>query len=297
MRPLQGRTVWAACKGVWNLIDERNVALTSAGVAFYALFAMFPAVGALIALWGFWQDPAVIQAEMELFREILPVAAFDIIEAQVSSLVASTVSSLTWTFVISLGLALWSAMWAVDALLRGLNALYRRPNPHSLRAMLRSVALSVLLIAVALVALTVIVVLPIIFTLLPLGRLEGAAVGLTHTAAAFGVVVMGILLLYAYGPNRNGDPVGRLLPGVVIAVALWACASLGFSYFLTTFGRYNEVYGGLAAAAALLMWLYLSAYTVLLGAAFNAELDILEKPMIQAELAEKAERIKGADAA
>lgn len=289
MRPLQGKTLRAATVGVWNLIDERNVALTAAGVAFYALFAMFPAVGALIALWGFWQDPAVIQAEMEMFREILPEAAFEIIEAQVTTLIASTVSSLTWTFVISLGVALWSAMWAVDSLLRGLNALYRRPNPHSLRAMLRSVALSILLIVIALVALTVIVVLPILFTVLPLGRLEGAAVGLIHTAAAFGVVVVGIWLLYAVGPNRNGDPVGRIMPGVVIAVVLWALASLGFSYFLTTFGRYNEVYGGLAAAAALLMWLYLSAYTVLLGAAFNAELDIIEKPLIQAEQAAQIE--------
>ena len=65
---LAGATVWAACKGVWWLIDERNVALTAAGVAFYALFAMFPAVGALIALWSFWQDPVVIQSELETFR-------------------------------------------------------------------------------------------------------------------------------------------------------------------------------------------------------------------------------------
>lgn len=291
---LAGATVWAACKGVWWLIDERNVALTAAGVAFYALFAMFPAVGALIALWGFWQDPVVIQSELETFREILPPAAFDIIAAQVSALVETTVSAWTWTLVITLGVSLWSAMWAVDSLLRGLNAIYRRPNPHSLRAMLRSVGLSVLLIVIALVALTVIVVLPIIFALLPLGGLEGAAVGLTHTLAAFGVVVMGIWLLYRYGPNRNGDPVGRILPGVVVAVVLWAIASLGFSYFLTTFGRYNEVYGGLAAAAALLMWLYLSAYTVLLGAAFNAEIDILEKPQIQAE---QTRRLKAADPA
>lgn len=278
MKPLRGETLWAATKGVWGLIDERNVALTSAGVAFYALFAMFPAVGALIALWGFWQDPAVIQAEMEMFREILPEAAFDIIEAQVASLVATTVSTLTWTLVVSLGVAMWSAMWAVDALLRGLNAIYRRPNPHSLRAMLRSVALSATLIVIALVALTVIVVLPLIFALLPLGQFEGAAVGLTHTAAALGVVVVGIWLLYSFGPNRESARGGRILPGLVIAVVLWAVASLGFSYFLATFGRYNEVYGSLAAAAALLMWLYLSAYTVLLGAAFNAEMDILERP-------------------
>ena len=268
------RSRWQALKGVWWMMDEKNLSLMAAGVAFSALFALFPGTGAVIALWSYWYDPAVIQEQLRVMDDIIPHDAYTILEDQVIRVVEANAGLHGWALLLTFGVAIWSAGIAVDSLLRGMNLIYGRKNPHSLLNLAVSFALTIILIAVALVALAAVVVVPILLALFPLGQLERFTSGVVHWGPALGIVVAGIWLLYRFGPSRNGgQPVGRLMPGVAFAVTLWGVASVAFSYFLANFGRYNEVYGSLAAVAALLMWLYISAYAVLFGAALNAELD------------------------
>lgn len=258
-------------------MDKNNLGLISAGVAFFSFFAIFPATAAIIALWGFWYDPMVIQQQLEVLDDLVPDEAYSVLEGQVNALIEANVSTLGWTTVLSLGLALWSARSGVDALLRGLNAIHGESNPHSFIRILVSLLLTVVLVAVALVALAAVVVIPVMLAFMPLGPLAGAVLGLTHWGMTLGVVILGIWLLYRFGPNRPSDQVGRVAPGIGFAVTLWALASVGFSYFLANFGSYNEIYGSIAAIIALLMWFYISAYAVLFGAALNAELDKLSQ--------------------
>jgi membrane protein len=87
-------------------------------------------------------------------------------------------------------------------------------------------------------------------------------------------MVMGLGIVYRYGPNRDGFRRGPwLTPGVFVALLIWIAASYVFSAYLQNFARYNEIYGALGAAVILMMWLYISAYAVLLGGALNAKLE------------------------
>jgi membrane protein len=215
-------------------------------------------------------------------REFLPDEGYRLLSNQVNALVAQNVSTLGWTSVISTLVALWSARTGVGALVQGVNAISDKQNRGGLRDILTAFVLTFALMGVAIVALVSIVVLPIILAFVPLGPLAGLAVTAVNWLIAVSVVVMGISVIYRYGLNRPGERPRWFTPGLWLAVALWALASWSFSYYLSNFGNYNEIYGSIGAVIALLMWFYISAYVVLIGAALNAELDRAKRAMAKA---------------
>ncbi len=280
-----GKLWWAALRGVWNAMGDRNLGLIASGVAFWAMLAIFPGIAALIALWGYQADPGVVAAQLPLLRDFLPDDGYRLISNQVNTLVAANVSTLGWTSVISTLIALWSARTGVGALVQGVNAISGKQNRGGLRDMVMAFVLTFALMGVAIVALVSFVVLPIVVAFVPLGPLAGLAVSAARWVVALGVVVMGIAVIYRYGLNRpDARPRPRwFTPGLALAVGLWAFASWSFSFYLSNFGNYNEIYGSIGAVAALLMWFYISAYVVLLGAALNAELEREKAILAEAE--------------
>lgn len=265
---------WAALKGVWHDLDDRNITLISAGVAFYGILALFPGLAATIAIWGLVADPAAIDEQIALMRGLLPAEVYDIIDAQIESLSAARSTTLGWTTALSIALALWSARNGVSALMRGLNSIYRERNRGGLRHTVSALVLTAALIGVGLVATATVVVAPLVLAVVPMGDAAGLAVQLVRWLVAIGVLTVGLGIVYRYGPNRRGARVPWITPGAVLAVVLWAAASAAFSVYLSNFGNYNEVYGSIGAAIALLMWLYISAFLILLGASLNAHLEL-----------------------
>lgn len=267
--------VWgSAAKGVFMELNDNNLGLISAGVAFYGMLAIFPAVAAVIAVWGFFADPVEVAQQLDLLRGFVPADAFAILDDQINTLINANSSTLGWATVLSVSFALWSSRAGVAALIRGLNAIYREKNRLGLRHLLAAFGVTFLLIGVALVALACVVILPIVLAILPLGPVTSWLLASVRWVVALGVLIGALGVIYRYGPNRRQARPGWLTPGAVIAVLLWGAISWGFSYYLSNFGRYNEIYGALGAVIALLMWLYLSAFSVLLGASLNAELEI-----------------------
>ncbi len=268
------RTWYEAIKAVYLGLNDSNVALISAGIAFYGMLAIFPTVAAIIALWGFFADPGTVYAQLETMRGLIPADAYAVLDTQITSLITANSSTLGWTTAISLAAALWSSRAGVAALIRGLNAIYREKNRIGLRQMAAAFGVTFLLIAVALVALMSVVILPIILAVLPLGPITALLIASVRWVVALAVVIVGIGVLYRFGPNRRKARVAWISPGALVAVVIWGAISYGFSFYLSNFGNYNEVYGALGAVIALLMWLYLSAFSVLLGASLNAELEL-----------------------
>ncbi|WP_216641225.1 YihY/virulence factor BrkB family protein [Oceaniglobus roseus] len=264
---------WRASWSVFQGMHELNLGLISAGVAFYGMLAIFPGVAALIALWGVFADPLIVDNQLQLLRNFVPEDAFDILDTQINQLILTTSSALGWTTAISTTAALWSSRAGVAALIRGLNAIYRVSNRNSMRQTVVAVGVTLSLVGVALVALGSVVVAPIVLVFLPLGPLTQLALSAARWSIVVAVVLAGLAMIYRYGPNRRGQRPGWLTPGAVVAVVIWVSVSWGFSLYLTNFGKYNEIYGALGAVIALMMWLYLSAFVVLLGAFLNAELD------------------------
>lgn len=268
---------------VFRRIGQRNVGLISAGVAFYAILAIFPGLAAVIALFGFLADPSVIRDQLALLQDFAPPEVYRLLNAQLDALLGATQSTLGWATLISTTAALWSARAGVGALQRGLNAIHGGETRSGFWQIASAVGLTIALVGVVLVALLSVVVVPVILSCLPLGPLSGMVLSVLPWAVALAVMVWGLGLMYRYGPNPGAGSLRRATarntrPGIVLAVVLWAGASIGFSVYLGNFGNYNEVYGSIGAVIALLMWLYIGAFVVLLGACLNAEIDRLRAP-------------------
>ncbi|MAQ84465.1 MAG: ribonuclease BN [Maritimibacter sp.] len=267
------KPVWKIGAGVGNAIADRNLDLIAAGVAFYSMFAIFPAVAAIIALWGFLASPDIVEEQLMMMRAFVPPDAFTLLEGQLDRLIIANNSTLGWATLISTTVALWSTRAGVAALTRGLNTAYGTIPRAGFWGFAWALVMTGLLVLVALLALASIVVLPLLLAIFPQGRFTEAVLTVAQWTLTGGVALGTIGLLYRYAPNHRGRRPRWLSLGAILALSAWALASAAFTIYLRNFGSYNEIYGSIGAVIALLMWFFISAFSVLLGAAVNAEID------------------------
>ncbi|AXI48341.1 ribonuclease BN [Sulfitobacter sp. SK012] len=265
--------IWTAIKGTIAQISESNLGLVSAGVAFFAMLSLFPALAAVIAVMGLIADPVVVVAQLEEMREFLPNDVYEIINTQVVSLVTASADTLGWAGLVSLLVALWSARAGVGAIMIGLNSVYNERNRNTGWHFVRAMVLTIGLVGVGIVSLLTLVVAPIVLSFFPFGPSGKLVAEFVRWAIAVCVLFAGIGMLYRYGPNRKPVRAGWLTPGAVLAVVSWALVSLAFSHYVANFSNYNQVYGSIGAVIAMLIWLWISSFFVLLGAALNAQLE------------------------
>ena len=249
-----------------------NISMAAAAVAFFGFLSIFPGIAFVIAIWSFAANPDAIRQEMDLLAEFLPADAFSLINVQVEALLTATGADLGWATLVSLMVALWSARAGVQGMNSGLNAVWHRPDHSSLRGTGLALLMTLVLVSIALAALVAAVGVPLLIALLPLGPAASIALELANTLLSASLVVLGLALTYRFGPNRHESQRARLLtPGLLVAVILWFAVSRGFVVYLAHFNTYNKVYGSIGAVVILMMWLYLSAYAILFGAAVDAE--------------------------
>ena len=264
------RWTWRFLYGLWARTDRAELGLIAAGVAFFGFLAIFPAIAAVIAIWGFAADPVVLREQIAPLQQFLPGDAYLLLSGQVEALIASNSSTLGLSTLLSLLFALWSARAGVAALIRGLNAIHRLPNRLGMWHQLRALVLTLVLVVLALSAMLAAVAGPLAIRLLPVGPWQALLLEGANLLLGFLFVTLAIGLIYRLGPNAAKAP-QLVTRGLFIALMLWALVSRGFVLYLANFNTYNQVYGSIGAIAALLMWFYLSAYAVLLGAAYDAE--------------------------
>ncbi len=263
---------WQVAKSVFERSGEFNLGLIAAGVAFFTMFSLFPGIAALIAIWGLFADPAVVLEQTNTLQGVIPDDAFKLLYGQVSALISARSDTLGFAGIVSLAVALWSSRAAVSALIQGLNAISGVKDRPGLRHYLASIGLTILLMGVALVTLGAVVIAPVLLAIFPTGMFVELVVDVARWLLAIIVVMTGLGAIYHFGPNLRGERVRWVSAGAVIVAVLWFFASLAFSFYLSRFGNYNEIYGSIGAVAALLMWFYISAYLVLFGAAWNMSL-------------------------
>lgn len=261
-------------------MDERNLALIAAGVAFYTMFAIFPGMAATIALWGYFSSPEVIPAYLSVVHDFIPDEAYALLESQLHAMVVADHSTIGWTTALSLLIAAYSVHNAVAAMIDGLNALHSRAHRPGLPRFLASIAITAALFALVFAALAAVVIVPTVLAYVPALHISGTALTLLPLGILVIVGLITLGLFYRYGPNHPDVRPPWITPGSLLASVLWAGVSLGFSFYLANFNSYNRIYGSIGAVVALLMWFYLLAYVVLLGGAVNLELErqkVLEK--------------------
>jgi Predicted membrane protein len=273
---------------LFGRLVESNITLVSAGVAFYAMLAIFPGISATIAIWSAFADPAVIHTYLKVASEFIPPEAYALINDQIQSWLIGPRPSIGLGVIISAAVTLFSARAGVAALVLSLNVIHGTKPRATIWSFIMGYLMTVSLVGVMLAALATVVIVPIVVNFLPFHEVTKILLSGLPWGAMILLMFTALGILYRYGPNTEGkrDPILTL--GAVLAAAVWSLSSLGLTYYLANFGNYNRVYGSIGAVIALLVWLYLSAFSVLLGAALNAELSAFRKR--QAIAAQEAEK-------
>ena len=252
--------------------DDRLM-LVAAGVTFYVLLALFPAITALISIYGLFTDASSLGEQIRALSGVLPSGAVDIVSEQMARVATQGDGKLGLGLVFGLGLALWSANAGMKTLFDALNIVYEEKEKRSfIRLTLTSLAFTLGTIAFVLLTIGAVVALPIVLKFVGLGDLEDWLL-LLRWPAMLVVAALGLTLIYRVGPSRADAQWRWLSWGAVLAAVLWLGFSLAFSWYVTNFGSYDKTYGSLGAAIGFMTWIWISTILVLIGAELNAELE------------------------
>ncbi|SCY25822.1 YihY/virulence factor BrkB family protein [Paracoccus tibetensis] len=260
---------WAA---VFERMDKTHMTLIAAGVAFYAMFAVFPGLGAIISLWSLWFDPAVIMTYLDVAHEFMPEGAAEIVDDQVLTLTTAQDTTVGWTSFLSFLIATVAARAGVDALIRGLNAAYGVRAHSTVFGFLLAYLLTLVIVGISLAGLATILIVPLALNYMVFEPVRPVLVSALPWAGMFVLVILTIGILYRYGPNVKTPRTPILTLGAFFAAVLWSAGSIAFSAYLSSFNSYNRIYGSIGTVVALLMWFYLAGFSVLLGALINVEM-------------------------
>ena len=254
-------------------VKEDQVPLLSAGVAFYLLLALFPALAALVSLYGLFADPAEVSQQVSDLTGTLPQEAQSLITDQLEK-VTEEEQGIGVTLAVSIAAALWAASSGVKHLIGAVNAAYdERETRKFLKLRGLSLALTVGAVLFAAVSLGVIAVLPALAEELPFGDIGTT---LVHIGSYVGLAVgfaLGLAVLYRYAPDRDAPKWRWVSWGAAIATVVWILGSVAFSVYVSNFGSYGETYGSIGAVIVLMLWLAVTAFAVILGAEINSELE------------------------
>jgi membrane protein len=275
-RPSQipGRGWWSIVKRVaWESSEDR-VMTEAAGITFYALLSLFPALTAMVSLYGLFADRQAIGEHLNDLEGVLPQGGMSIISGQLERLVSSPQEALGFGAIIGLGAALWSANQGTKAMLDALNIVYEETEKRSFIARtLLSLAMTLGALVFMLVALGAIIVMPIVLNFIWLGTATETILSLSRWPIMLLGMTFMLALLYRYGPSRQPARWRWVSYGGVFAAVTWLLASAGFTFYVARFGNYDATYGSLGAVIGFMTWIWISAIVVLVGAELNAEME------------------------
>ncbi|QGG95080.1 YihY/virulence factor BrkB family protein [Actinomarinicola tropica] len=265
----------AVARRVGQQFKEDRVTLTAAGVAFFGFLAVIPGLVALVSVYGLFGDPDTVQDTVRDVAGTMPEEARDMLVNQLESITSTSGGALTLGLIISLAGALWAASSGMAYLMDALGVVYDEDEERGFVAKrLTAIGLTIGAIVFGIVAIAAITVWPAVVSAIeppsPLGWLLRLAVWPVLAVA----LAAALALLYRLGPDREDAEWRWVTPGSMIAVVVWIAASIGFQVYAGNFGSYNETYGSLGAVVIMMLWLWLSAIAVLLGAEINAEMEL-----------------------
>ena len=269
---------WIGWRDVlWRTYNETfndRLLYVAAGVAFFVLLAIFPAISALVSCYALIADPNTIADQISTLKGVIPSGTYEIINHQVDRMITRGSGSLSFAFIISLAIALWSSNSGVKAIIDALNVVYEQVERRSfIRLNLISLAMTVGGIAVLIVSAAAFIVLPLVLSFAGFGGITATLMNLLRWPLLFLLILCALGVLYRHGPHRAKMRVSWITVGSVFATVAWLGLSALLSWYLSNFANYDATYGSLGAVAGMMMWLYVTFIVVLVGAEVNAELE------------------------
>ncbi|MDY6945811.1 MAG: YihY/virulence factor BrkB family protein [Pseudomonadota bacterium] len=265
---------WDVLWRVKDQLDADNVSIVAGGLALFALLAVFPSLAAAVAIYGLVASPDAIAAQMQAFTGLLPPATLEILQNQLNQLVSQRSETLSVGVIVGIVLAMWSARKGMVALISAVNVAYNEHDRRSfLMRMVMSMAFTVCAVLGFVVMVSIGVAVPIVLAFFPLGSatewvLLGVRWGLLWIIAVFALSI-----LYRIAPHRTRPRWEWVNAGSIIAATLWLLGSGVFAIYVRSFNTFGEAYGAIGGVVVMLMWFYVSAYVVILGAEINSELE------------------------
>jgi membrane protein len=258
----------------YDRIGRDRILANAAGVVFYGLLAIFPAITALVSSYGLFADPSTISDNLQSLALMLPGDSFSIVQDEIGRVLAKANSSLSLTFAFGLLFAVWSANAGVKAVLDALNVAYEVEEERGLIHLnLVSLAFTVAGLAAILVMIGAVIGVPLALERLGLGEGAQALVQIGRWPLLGLVLLAALMALYRFGPSRPAPKPRWLVIGAVLAIVLWLIGSALLSWYLQNFANYSATYGSLGAAIGLMTWMWLSAIIILIGAEFNSQIE------------------------
>ena len=259
---------------VYCSMSQNRILSTSGGVAFFALLAIFPGIGAIVSLYGIFADASTITEHIALLGGILPFGVLEIVAEQIRLVARQQNETLGAAFVIGLGIAIVSANSGMAALFDALNVVYDEREKRSIAQLYTTTFLFTLAgIVFVVLALTGLVIMPLALKFIGLATATEALISVLRWPILLVTVGVSLAFLYRYGPSRRDAQWRWVSWGSIIAAILWIAASMLFSWYVATFDSYNRVYGSLGAGIGFMVWLWMSAVIVLFGGEVNAEME------------------------
>jgi membrane protein len=257
---------------IYEGISEDRILANAAAVTFYSLLALFPAIAALVSIYGLFADPNAIAGNLDSISGVLPSGAINIIRDELTRLTAHGSGKLSISFVVGVAVSIWTANGGIKALFDALNVVHEEKEKRSFfRLNVISLAFTIAMILFLLVALACVIAVPIALNYLP--GVVGRVVNVARWPVLLVLVAVVLAFIYRYGPSHT-EPHSRWISwGSAFAAAAWLTASALFSWYAAQFGNYDKTYGSLGAAIGFMTWMWLSIIVVLLGAKLNAEIE------------------------
>ncbi|WP_404375474.1 YihY/virulence factor BrkB family protein [Vreelandella aquamarina] len=262
---------------VWRVVRAARrdrITMFAAGVAFYALLALFPTIAAVISLWGLLFDPVEAGRQLYEISRFMPPDAAKLIDQQAQEVVESTESGNVMTALAGLLIAMFIASKGVSVLVVGLNVVYgeEEKRPLLLRGAVL-VSLTFGLICMTLISLGFIAIVPVLVERLMIDPPLDRILQWLRWPALLVLMSVLIALLYRFAPYRRSPQWRWLSYGTLFATTMWLLGSGGLSLYVRYFSTFSELYGSLGAVVALMLWFWLSAFVVLFGAELNCEME------------------------
>jgi membrane protein len=269
---------WAGWKDIlWRTYERTNddrLLAIAAGVVFFGLLAVFPAVTALVSSYGLFANPSTISANLQTLALMLPEGSFQVVQDQIARVLGKGNTTLGATFLFGLALAIWSANAGVKAVIDALNVVYEEKEKRSfVRLTLLSLAFTIGGIVALLLMVSAVVAFPLALDHIGLAPDSRFLVSLARWPLLFAILLAALGILYRFGPSRRAARWEWLSVGTVAAALLWIAGSSLLSWYLSNFANYDATYGSLGAAIGLMMWMWMSAIIVLCGAELNSEIE------------------------
>jgi membrane protein len=259
---------------VFANISKHRVLALAAGMTYYSILAIFPAIAALVAVYGLFSDPTTIMRHLDQMGGFLPGGAIDVAREQLTRVSSKGSQTLGITFAIGLGTSLWSANAAMKSLFDTMNIVHGEDEKRGFFK-LNAISLGFTLggIVFVMVALGSIVAVPILLRYVGLTGAGDLLLRVGRWPAMFLVLTLALAVIYRYGPSRETARWRWVTWGSAVAALLWIGVSGAFSWYAANFGKFNETYGSLGAVIGFMTWLWISAIVILLGAEIDAEME------------------------